>query len=138
MEILNRIIENRILNKLNTNKVIVLLGVRRVGKSVLLKQITSKIKSDYLLLNGEDINVKALFETQSVQNFRNLLGDKRLLIIDEAQSIESIGQKLKLMIDEIEDLTVLITGSSAFDISNKTGEPLTGRKYTFYLRKYLR
>ena len=84
---------NRILNKLNTNKVIVLLGVRRVDKSVLLKQITSKIKSDYLLLNGENINVRALVETQSVQNFRNLLGDKRLLIIDEARSIEKIGQK---------------------------------------------
>ncbi len=133
MRTLKRTIEDKILNKLNSNKVIVLLGVRRVGKSVLLKQITSKIKTDYLLLNGEDINVKALFETQSVQNFKNLLGNKRLLIIDEAQSIENIGQKLKLMIDEIEDMNVLITGSSAFDISNKTGEPLTGRKYTFYL-----
>ena len=133
MDIINRNIEKRILNKLNNNKVIVLLGARRVGKSVLLKQLISKVKTDFLLFNGEDTNVKELFKTQTIQNFKNILGSKKLLIIDEAQNIENIGQKLKLMIDEIEDLNIIITGSSALDVSNKTGEPLTGRKHTFYL-----
>ena len=133
MEKLNRNIENRIISKLKNNKVIVLLGARRVGKSILLKQIISKTNTDYLIFNGEDANVKELFKTNTIQNFKNLLGTKRLLIIDEAQNIENIGQKLKLMIDEFETLNIIITGSSAFDISNKTGEPLTGRKHTFYL-----
>lgn len=133
MKIVSRNIEDRIINKLKNNKVIVLLGARRVGKTVLLKQLISKISTDYVIFNGEDINVKELFKTQTIQNFRNLLGSKRLLIIDEAQNIENIGQKLKLMVDEIDDLNIIITGSSAFDISNKTGEPLTGRKYTFNL-----
>lgn len=133
MKIVSRNIEDRIINKLKNNKVIVLLGARRVGKTVLLKQLISKISTDYVIFNGEDINVKELFKMQTIQNFRNLLGSKRLLIIDEAQNIENIGQKLKLMVDEIDDLNIIITGSSAFDISNKTGEPLTGRKYTFNL-----
>lgn len=133
MEKLNRDIESRIISKLKNNKVIVLLGARRVGKSILLKQIISKTNTGYLVFNGEDANVKELFKTHTIQNFKNLLGAKRLLVIDEAQNIENIGQKLKLMIDEIETLNIIITGSSAFDISNKTGEPLTGRKHTFYL-----
>jgi len=136
MEKIHREIEEKIINKLKNNKVIVLLGARRVGKTVLLKQIISKINIDYLFFNGEDINVRELFKTQSVQNFKNILGKKHLLIIDEAQNIENIGQKLKLMIDEIDELKIIITGSSAFDISNKTGEPLTGRKHSFYLTPF--
>ena len=56
-----------------------------------------------------------------------------LLVIDEAQKIPDIGYSLKLMIDEIPGLRVLITGSSAFDVENYTGEPLTGRKFTYHL-----
>ena len=37
------------------------------------------------------------------------------------------------MIDEIEDLKIIISGSSSFDINKNAGEPLTGRKYTFNL-----
>lgn len=56
-----------------------------------------------------------------------------MLIIDEAQKIPDIGHALKLMIDEIVGLRILVTGSSAFDVENFTGEPLTGRKFTFKL-----
>jgi uncharacterized protein len=61
------------------------------------------------------------------------LDGKKLLVIDEAQKIPDIGHALKLMIDEIAGLRILITGSSAFDVENFTGEPLTGRKFTFKL-----
>ena len=63
----------------------------------------------------------------------NLLGSKRILIIDEAQKIPEVGSILKLMVDEIEGIRILVTGSSAFDINQYTGEPLTGRKKTFNL-----
>ena len=55
------------------------------------------------------------------------------MLIDEAQKIPEIGLKLKLMVDHIEGIRILVTGSSAFDIHNLTGEPLTGRKHSFYL-----
>ncbi|MEA1986946.1 MAG: ATP-binding protein [Candidatus Marinimicrobia bacterium] len=133
MKILKRAIEKSILNNLQSNKVVVILGARRTGKTILLKQIIEKLDEPYLLLNGEDQNSADILSIRTVKNYKNILGDKRVLIIDEAQKIENIGQILKLMIDEISGLKIIITGSSIFDISNKIGEPLVGRKWTYHL-----
>lgn len=133
MEYLARTIEPLISESLLPNKVVVLLGPRRVGKTVLIRQILERITEPYLLLNGEDIATRELFSRRSVENFLQLLDGKMLLVIDEAQKIPDIGNALKLMIDEIEGLRILITGSSAFDVENNTGEPLTGRKLTYHL-----
>lgn len=133
MKYVNRIIEDQILKSLIPNKVIVLLGPRRVGKTVLIQQIIEKIEEPYLLFSGEDITVLELLKRRSIQNYVNLLQGKKLLIIDEAQKIPDIGNVLKLMIDQIKGLKIIVTGSSAFDINNKTGEPLTGRKVTYNL-----
>ena len=133
MKLVNRIIEPQILKSLTSNKVIVLIGPRRVGKTILIEQIIGKVDEPYLLLNGEDFSAVELLERRSIQNYRNILGEKKLLLIDEAQKIPGIGNMLKLMVDHIKGLKILVTGSSAFDISNYTGEPLTGRKTTYNL-----
>jgi len=133
MKLIKRIIEDQIVNSLVANKVILLLGPRRVGKTVLIKQVINRLEESYLLLNGEDFNTQELLSRRSVQHYKNLLGKARVLIIDEAQKILEIGSILKLMIDEIDGLKILVTGSSAFDIDKVTGEPLTGRKKTFYM-----
>lgn len=99
----------------------------------MINKIVKSLNESHLLLSGEDFRTLNLLEKRSIQSYRNLLGDKRLLIIDEAQKIPYIGNKLKLMIDHIEGLRVLVTGSLAFDIANNTGEPLTGRKITYNL-----
>ncbi len=67
-------------------------------------------------------------------NYRRWLGDTRLLLIDEAQVVPNVGQSLKLMIDSFPNLTIFATGSSAFELTNRTGEPLVGRQvsYTLY------
>ena len=133
MKLIDRIIEQQVLKNLVSNKVVILLGPRRVGKTVLIQQIIEKINEPYLLLNGEDFSVLEILSRRSVQNYKNLLGNKRVLFIDEAQKIPEIGKVLKLMVDEIEGIKILVTGSSAFDIDKYTGEPLTGRKKTFNL-----
>ena len=133
MEYLHRIIKPLVTESLIPNKVVVLLGPRRVGKTVLIKQILEEITEPYLFLNGEDISTREMFSRRSVENFLQLLDGKFLLVIDEAQKIPDIGNALKLMIDEIRGLRILITGSSAFDVENYTGEPLTGRKTTYNL-----
>lgn len=130
---IDRIIKDQILESLIPNKVIVLLGPRRVGKTILIEQIIEKIEEPYLLMSGEDIRVLELLKRRSTQNYVNLLQGKKLLIIDEAQKVPDIGNILKLMIDQIEGLKIIVTGSSAFDINNYTGEPLTGRKITYNL-----
>jgi len=133
MKYLDRIIKPLVRDSLIPNKVVVLLGPRRVGKTVLINQILEEITEPYLFLNGEDISSQELLSRRSVEGFLQLLDGKRLLVIDEAQKIPDIGNSLKLMIDEIEGLQILITGSSAFDVENYTGEPLTGRKSTYNL-----
>ncbi len=133
MKILKKIIKEQILKNLVPNKVIVLIGPRRVGKTVLINEVIDTLTVPYLLLSGEDFTTLDLLERRSVQNYKNILGETRILIIDEAQKIPDIGNKLKLMVDHIAGLKILITGSSAFDIGNYVGEPLTGRKKTFNL-----
>jgi hypothetical protein len=133
MNYLDRKITHNILKKLQNNKVVIVLGARRVGKTMLIKQILNGINEPVLSLNGEDINVHDQLSKMSIENYRQILGTYRLLFIDEAQKIPDIGSKLKLMIDEIQGLKIIISGSSAFDISKEAGEPLTGRKYTFNL-----
>ncbi len=133
MVFITRIIEDQLLQNLTENKVILLLGPRRVGKTVLIKQLIERLTEPHLLLNGEDFNTLELLARRSVQHYKNLLGKAKVLIIDEAQKIPDIGSILKLMVDEIEGIKILVTGSSAFDMNSVLGEPLTGRKRTFYL-----
>ncbi len=133
MILIKRIIEEQILKNLLPNRAVILLGPRRVGKTILIKQLIEELNEPYLLLNGEDFSVVEILARRSVQNYKNILGTKRVLLIDEAQKIPEIGKILKLMVDEIEGIKILVTGSSAFDIDKYTGEPLTGRKKTFHL-----
>lgn len=133
MSFLKRDIQEVIIENLHPQKVLVLVGPRRVGKTVLIKQIIEKTQLPYLLLNGEDFSVVETLQRRSIRNYQNLLGGKKLLLIDEAQRIPEIGAILKLIVDEIEDIRIMVTGSSAFDIQKYTGEPLTGRKKTFNL-----
>lgn len=131
--LVERVILNKITASLRRNKVIMILGARRVGKTILINQIIDNLEEPYLKLNGEDYSTHHLLENRSVQNYKHILGEKRILIIDEASKIPDIGSKLKLMIDEIGDIKILVTGSSAFDLQSQLGEPLTGRKIQFHL-----
>jgi hypothetical protein len=108
---LKRELQDQILKKLQPNKVVVITGARRVGKTFLLKDIISKLEKDFLFLNGEDINTHLLLKKRSVENYRNVLGRKKILIIDEAQKIPEIGSILKLIVDEIDGVMVVVTGS---------------------------
>lgn len=131
--ILERITKKTILQKLTPGKAVVLLGARRVGKTLLLKKILSDVNEKYIFWNGEDFAVHDILKRRSIQNYKNVIADSTLLTIDEAQKIPEIGSILKLITDSFENLKILVTGSSAFDISNLTGEPLTGRKQQLLL-----
>ena len=120
--------------KVLPNKVLILLGARRVGKTELLKNYLQTIPDgSYLQLNGEDINDANLLKERSVTNYKRLLHNIDLLVIDEAQTIPDIGLILKLIVDSIEGIKIIATGSSIFDLNNNLGEPLVGRKNTLYL-----
>ena len=133
MKYIQRSLEKILLAYLKPNKVIVLLGARRVGKTELIKQVLTKLNEPILVLNGDDEETHALLKERTVRNYERLLGTTRLLVIDEAQVIPEIGIKLKLMVDSIDGLRIIASGSSMFELNNQLGEPLVGRKTTFLL-----
>jgi len=127
---IKRHLEKSIKKMLNSKKVIVLLGARQVGKTTLLKEIFEKEKN-VEWLSGDEQSTNEFFRDISAIRLKNYFKGQKFLVIDEAQNIEDIGIKLKLIADNIEDLQVIATGSSAFEIANKTNEPLTGRKWEY-------
>ncbi len=136
MEPIKRLLQDRIAERIEPNKAVLIFGARRVGKTILMRQLINGFSGKTLLLNGEDYDTLALMEERSIANYRHLLEGVDLLAIDEAQNIPEIGSKLKLIVDEIEGVRVIASGSSSFDLLNKAGEPLVGRSTQFHLTPF--
>lgn len=129
-----RYLKKQIIKKLEPNKVVVLYGARQVGKTTLVKEILKDFDSkEYLFLSGEDRDVRSWFASQSVSTLKRYIGSTKLLIIDEAQKVDQIGLNLKLIVDHIDGIKVIATGSSSFELAHQVGEPLVGRKWQFTL-----
>lgn len=126
---ISRNIIEQINAKMNDHKVIIVLGPRQVGKTTLLKK--NYINKDTLVLNGDDSDVRQRLSNTSSTFLKQLIGKHKRLIIDEAQRVTNIGLTLKMIHDEMPDVKVIATGSSAFDLANEINEPLTGRKWEF-------
>ncbi len=129
---IKRALNNNIKSVLHKNKAIILLGARQTGKTTLLKELFPN-NQDTLWLNGDDNDVQNMFAKTTSTNLRAIIGNNKTVIIDEAQRIENIGLKLKLITDNIPNVQLVATGSSAFELSNRINEPLTGRKWEFQL-----
>lgn len=113
-------------------KVVVIYGPRRVGKTTLLEKYLENEKN-FLFTTGEDLFFQRSFPNQSIDQLKKFIGDKSLLVIDEAQYIPNIGLNLKLIVDHIPHVKVIVTGSSTFDLVHQVGEPLTGRKHVIQM-----
>lgn len=113
-------------------KVIIIYGPRRVGKTTLLHNYLES-KENYLLVSGEDIDVQHYLSSQSLEKLKSFVGKANLLVVDEAQKIPKIALNFKLLVDHMPNLQIVATGSSAFDLAQQVGEPLTGRKYTLQM-----
>ena len=118
---------------LKPNEVLIIYGPRRVGKTILLENYLSKTNLKFKLENGGDLGVQEVFTSQRVESLRRYAQGYDLIAIDEAQYIPNIGNALKLLVDSVPGIKVIATGSASFDLSNKVGEPLTGRNTTLIL-----
>lgn len=130
---IERAVRAEIIKNIGKNKVLVLTGARRVGKTWLLGSLIRSYNKPIVQLVGEIPATIELLSSKDVGVYERLIGNAKLLIIDEAQVVPEIGKALKIMIDHFKDITILATGSSSFDLSNKVGEPLTGRQLQFHL-----
>ena len=127
---IKRILTETIRSKRGTGKAIILMGPRQVGKTTILHHLFARM-DDVLFLNGDELDVRELFANISSARLKAIIGEKRVVVIDEAQRIEDIGLRLKLIIDQMPEVEVVATGSSSFELANKVNEPLTGRKWEY-------
>lgn len=114
-------------------KAIIIFGPRQAGKTTLVKKITEKSGEKTLYLSGDDFNVKEWLKEPSKEKLAALAAGYKILVIDEAQKIDDIGNVIKIYTDQIENVQIIATGSSAFELMSKTSESLTGRKFEFML-----
>lgn len=120
-------------NLLKPQKVLLIYGPRRVGKTTLLNDFLDHTKLKYKLDSGDNIRTQQILSSQDFLKILEYAAGYELIAIDEAQQIPNIGMGLKILIDQAPNLRIIATGSSSFDLSQKIGEPLTGRKKTLIL-----
>jgi uncharacterized protein len=128
-----RILENQLQDRFFSGKAIILVGPRQVGKTTLLRTILAARTEEILWLNGDDPDTRQILASVTTTLWRRLIGSAKIIVVDEAQRIENIGLKLKLITDQIPDVQLIASGSSAFEMANRINEPLTGRKWEYNL-----
>jgi uncharacterized protein len=126
-----RTLQATLQKRLFKGKAILLFGPRQCGKSTLVETMLGNL--DHYYMNGDEADVReTLFNTTSTK-LKAIIGNKKVVFIDEAQRIPNIGLTLKLFTDQLKDVQVIATGSSGFELSSQVNEPLTGRKYEYML-----
>lgn len=130
---IKRSLQNIIKKELFKGKAIIVFGPRQSGKTTLIKSIVNSLKYSYKWLNADEADVRRLFIDATSTGLKAIIGDNKILVIDEAQRISNIGLAIKLLVDNYPEIQIIATGSSSFELSNKIKEPLTGRKFEHFL-----
>jgi len=118
------------------NKTVVIYGARQVGKTTLVEQLIYGQDEKTLFLNGDDADIRTRLSNLSAIQLKPIIGDHKIVILDEAQRIPEVGLVLKLIHDNYKEVQLIATGSSAFELAGKIKEPMTGRKFEFFLHPF--
>jgi uncharacterized protein len=132
-KMIKRAIEDQITQNLFKGKAIILYGPRQVGKTTLIQKITKQLSIPALWFSGDEADIRNELTDTNSSRLKALFGNYKLVVIDEAQKIHNIGNTIKLITDSIKEVQIIATGSSSFELANQINEPLTGRKYEYYL-----
>ncbi len=130
---IKRTLEDRLRSALFKGEILILYGPRQVGKTTLVRKILADYPEDGAYFNCEHPSVQSALSHPEPERIISFFGKKRLIVLDEAQKIENIGLKLKVIFDAYPEIQLVATGSSSFELANKIREPLTGRHRTFFL-----
>jgi uncharacterized protein len=129
---IERKLKTQLLRQWDSGKVLIVLGPRQVGKTTLLSELC-KAEGDFLFLNGDDFVTQQALENIGEVQLIQLIGNYKTVFIDEAQRIHNIGLILKIIHDRIKQVRVVVSGSSALELSSSINEPLTGRKWEYQM-----
>lgn len=109
---------------------VILYGARRVGKTMLVKRLLAERSGKIFMDTGENLDLARILLARNPETYRLFFGSYDIIFIDEAQYIDHVGECLKMLVDLFPEKCFIITGSSAFNISQNASEPLTGRSIT--------
>lgn len=124
---LTRYYEASFNNMLKPGKALLVFGPRQVGKTSLVVHCLNTFSGTCFKGSGEDLPLRELLMSQSVERYRSAFTGYNILFIDEAQKVPDIGNCLKLITDHMPEIQLIASGSSSFQLSSQIGEPLTGR-----------
>lgn len=130
---IKRELEIVIRDHLFQGKTVVLYGARQVGKTTLINETVKGVDKRTIVLNGDDADIRELFDNASAARFRPVVSGYGIVIIDEAQRIPNAGLGIKIIHDNFREIQVIVTGSSSLELAAKIKEPMTGRKNEFFL-----
>ena len=133
MKIFKRDIQEKIENLLFKGNMIVILGPRQSGKTTLSKKLIESYGNTAKYFDCQIAEVRKHFVFSEPDILKELIGDKKIVVFDEAQTIQDIGSILKIFHDTYPNAQIIATGSSSFDLANKINEPMTGRIFEFIL-----
>ncbi|RLC35281.1 AAA family ATPase, partial [Candidatus Shapirobacteria bacterium] len=120
-------------NKDGLDRVLLLYGPRRVGKTTLINQLIKDCSLKSKFFACDDPETRDLLSGISLAKLKKLVDGYDLLVFDEAQRIAEVGTMLKLLVDYVKGKRIIVSGSSSLDLSNRISESLTGRKITFLM-----
>lgn len=133
MIIFQRKIEAKIRSLLFKQKMVTILGPRQSGKTTLSKKIIGSFGGKGAYFDCQLAEVRKHFVMGEPDKLLELVGNKKIVVFDEAQTIQNIGKILKVFFDTYPGVQIIATGSSSFDLANKIKEPMTGRAFEFIL-----
>jgi len=133
VDLIERFLAKKIEASLFKGKALLIFGPRQVGKSTLTENLLKQLSQPFFYLTGDELDTRIELSTSNSVRLKLLFGDHKLVFIDEAQRIPGIGLLLKICVDQFKDVQVIAIGSSSFDLANSSNEPLTGRKFEFFL-----
>ncbi len=132
-----RLLQSQIFRKFFAGKVIIITGARQTGKTTLTGELVRSSgigPSNVISFNCDNPTDRESLSNKDLNFLVGLIGKSTVVIIDEGQKVETIGQTAKLLVDHFKkSKQIIITGSSSFNLLDKTQEALTGRKSVYHL-----
>ncbi len=127
-----RDLESEIRKYLNSEEILLIVGPRRCGKTTIVNRILDTQKGRINRISFDNLKTLRLFEEDIDAFIDENVKDYDIVFIDEVQYSKDSGKKLKYVYDH-HKTKLIISGSSATEISIQSLKYLTGRIFSFNL-----